>query len=287
MFDPKTNKFPYPEDTSKHYLPVHKDNGNVYDENYPYIDNSFWFRFKRGFIKFCIIIIMFPLTRIRMGLRIKGKENLKKNKKLLKNGAVSVGNHIHMWDFPCVMRALMPRRPNILVWDKNCSGENAFFVRMIGGIPIPTQSMRGAAKMTRQTLEFLNKGGWLHVCGEASMWEYYAPIRPFKHGAAYFSCEFNKPILPMAFSYRRPNWIRRKIFRQFACLTLSIGEPLYPDKKLDKKEQEIELTKRCHKEVCILAGINPNDNIYQPIFDKSKRIDYYTDTYGVGYKKSW
>ena len=185
------------------------------------------------------------------------------------------------------MKSLRPIRPYLLCWAPNISGENGKLVRLVGGIPIPENNFRATLVYVEQIRELLNSGGCLQIYPEGSMWEYYAPIRPFKHGAAYFSCKFNKPILPMAFSYRRPNWIRRKIFRQFACLTLSIGEPLYPDKKLDKKEQEIELTKRCHKEVCILAGINPNDNIYQPIFDKSKRIDYYTDTYGVGYKKSW
>ena len=38
-FDPKTNKFPYTELTDKHYLQVKKNNGLVFDENYPYIDN--------------------------------------------------------------------------------------------------------------------------------------------------------------------------------------------------------------------------------------------------------
>ena len=288
MFDPKTNKFPYPEDTATHYLAIHKDNGNVYDENYPYIDKSFWFRFKRAFIKFCIIIIMFPALRIRLGLKIKGKENLRKHKKEYKNGAVSICNHIHMWDFPCIMRALMPRRPNIIVWDKNCSGENAFFVRMIGGIPIPTQSMRGAAKMTRQTLEFLNDGGWLHVCGEASMWEFYAPIRPFKEGASYFAYKADKPLVPMAFSYREVGWIRKHIFKQIATITLNIGEPIYADKSLPKDEAIKKLTIEAHEKVCELAGFKKGENIYGPIYNEatSKRIDYYTKEYGVGYKGS-
>ena len=290
MFDPKTNKFPYPEDTATHYLPVNKDNGNVYDENYPYVDKTFWFRCKRAFIKFAIIIIMFPLLRIRLGLRIKGKKNLRKYKKLYKNGAVSVCNHIHMWDFPCVMRALMPRRPNIIVWDRNCSGENAFFVRMIGGIPIPTQSMRGAAKMTRQTLDFLiNDKGWLHVCGEASMWEFYAPIRPFKEGAAYFAYKADKPLVPMAFSYRECGWLRKKVFHQIAKITLNIGEPLFVNKELDKTEAIKDLTIRAHEAVCALAGWQKGENIYPPLYDEksSKRIDYYTTEYGKGYKGSW
>ena len=32
-FDPRTNKFPYPIDTDKHYLVVKKNDGTVFDEN--------------------------------------------------------------------------------------------------------------------------------------------------------------------------------------------------------------------------------------------------------------
>ena len=106
------------------------------------------------------------------------------------------------------------------------------------------------------------------------MWEYYAPIRPFKSGIGYFACQFEKPIVPMAFSYRKPNWIRRKIFRQIACFTLSIGEPLLADPTLPRKQREADLVKRCHEEVCRLAGIDPAKNLYPPIFEQTKRIDY-------------
>ena len=81
MFDPKTNKFPYPEDTASHYLIVKKDNGNVYDENYPYIDKSFWFRFKQFWARVVIVLIVNPMTYLRLGLRIKGRNNLQKKQK--------------------------------------------------------------------------------------------------------------------------------------------------------------------------------------------------------------
>ena len=118
------------------------------------------------------------------------------------------------------------------------------------------------------------------------MWEFYAPIRPFKLGASYYAIKCDKPILPLAFSYRKNGWLR-KLFKSLASFTLTIGEPIYPNKDLSFKESEADLTSRAHDEVCKLAGIDPNKNIYNKIYNNDKRIDYYTNEYGIGYKKSF
>ena len=91
----------------------------------------------------------------------------------------------------------------------------------------------------------------------------------------------------MAYTYREPGWIRKHIFHQIACFTLHIGEPLFADPDLGGREQREELTTRCHEAVCRLAGIDPARNPYPAIFDDSKRVDYYTTEYGIGYKGSW
>ncbi len=287
-YDPKTNKFPYTELTDQHYLHVKKNNGLVFDGNYPYVDTSKSFLFKRKLVRiFILTLVVYPVMSIRLGLRVKGRENLKKYKSVIKKGIVSVCNHVQMWDFLALTKAVRFHVPNILVWANNVRGENALAIRMMGGIPIPDDNLAGSIAMNRSVDKFLNNGGWLHVYSEGSMWEYYKPIRPFKRGAAYFAVKNDKPILPMAISYRRPNWIRRKIFKQIATFTVNIGEPIYPNKSLLLKEREKDLTIRSHEEVCRLAGIDPKDNVYGPIYDNSKRIDYYTDKYGVGYKKSW
>ena len=288
MFDPKTNKFPYPEDTGAHYLVVKKDNGNVYDENYPYIDESFGFKFKRFFVRFVCFLIVFPMTYIRLGLKVKGKDILKKNKKLLKQGAVSVCNHVHMWDFLGIMATLFPKKPKILSWERNVSGEQGSLVRLVGGIPIPEHNLRGFMAMSRSTIEFIQKGGWLHISAEGSMWEFYAPIRPFKEGAAFFAYKADRPIIPMAYSYREVKGVRKHIFHQIAKLTLNIGEPIFADKSLPQDEAIKKMTIEVHEAVCALAGFKKGENIYQPLYNKdtSKRIDYYTDKYGIGYKGS-
>lgn len=287
MFDPQTVKYPYPEDTDKHYLEVKKDDGTVFDKNYPYIDDSPAFRAKCRFIRIMLYAVVFPLTHIRMGLRIEGKENLRKHRDEIDKGIISCSNHVHMWDYLCIMNAVKPRRTRILSWAKNISGENGGLIRGVGGIPIPEGDIRATAVYLKTIRSYLNGGGWLHIYAEGSMWEYYMPIRPFKRGAAHLACRFDKPVLPLAFSYREPGWIRKNIFRQIAKLTLHIGEPIYADKALPEHEREIDLTRRCHAAVCRLAGIDPEKNIYEPVFNASKRIDYYADSYGIGYRGSW
>ena len=286
MFDPKTNRFPYPEDTDKHYLEVKKDRGIVFDENYPYIDKSARFRFVDFLYRVMLRMIVFPATRVRLGLKIEGRQNLKKYKDVLDGGFVSVCNHVHMWDYLGILCAMKPRKARILSWAPNINGENGTMIRHVGGIPIPEGSTKATIAYLRAIRDLLKGGGWMHIYAEGSMWEYYAPIRPFKPGAFYFAVEYDKPILPFAYTYREPGWFRRHILHQIATFTLHIGEPIARDPALPKKEQITDLTVRAHEAVCRMAGFDKGENLYPPVFDGGKRIDYYTDTYGVGYKGS-
>lgn len=286
MFDPQTNRYPYTEVTDRHYLKVCKNKGIVFDASYPYIDKSGWFRFKQKMIRILLNVIVFPVCRIRLGLKVEGRENLKKHKDVIDNGIISVCNHVHMWDYLGIMSAIRPHKPNILVWDANINGENGTAIRLVGGIPVPVKNIGGQRAELRAVSGLLSDHGWLHIYAEGSMWEYYAPIRPFKRGAALIAVSNDKPVLPLGYSYREPGWIRKNIFRQIATFTLHIGEPIYPDKTLSQKEREKDLTIRANKAVCSLVGIDPDKNIYEPVFDNSKRIDYYTTEYGVGYHGS-
>ena len=145
--------------------------------------------------------------------------------------------------------------------------------RLTGGIPFPSDNIHGAGSFMRAIKKMLGDGGWLHIYAEGSMWEYYKPIRPFKGGAGSLAVKTEKPILPLAFSYREPGFIRKKIFRQIALLDLHIGEPIFIDENIPTYERENDITKRAHDEVCRLAGIDPEENLYPPIFDNSKRVD--------------
>ena len=41
-----------------------------------------------------------------------------------------------------------------------------------------------------------------------------------------------------------------------------------------------------HKAISEMAGIDEASALYPPVFNNSKRVDYYTSRYGVNYKGS-
>ena len=281
MFDPKPTRYPYPEATDHHYMRIKKNNGLVLTEDYPYVDESFSFKFKQFWIRAVLIIIVFPLSYFKLGLRIKGRKNLRKYKEELRHGAITISNHVHKWDFIAINKALRYRMPRVIVWSNNVRSEDAFLIRMMGGIPVPDANLGAMVSFNKAVEKYLKNDGFLQIYPEGSMWEYYMPIRPFKRGAASIAIRNNKPVLPMAFSYRKPSKLRKFLFKMPACFTLTVGEPLYPDTSLDRREQEIDLTRRMHQAVVDLAGIK--ENLYEPVFNNSKRIDYYTKRYGLFY----
>ena len=274
-FDPKPTGYPFGEYTDMHYLVVKKNDGTVFDESYPYIDGSLRARTVRALFRILLVILAFPVMRIRLGLKIRGRENLRKHREELKGGVISCANHVHLWDYLAVSRAVFPFVPNVLVWAPNIRGENGKMMRSVGGIPVPEGSPKATAAMLSAVTGLIRGGGWLHIYPEGSMWEYYRPVRPFKRGVAYFACVTGRPVVPIGFSYRRPGWIRRTVFRQKALFTVEIGEPLLPDASLPRRERETDLLKRCHAAVCGLCGIGPSEDIYPPVFDRTRRVDYY------------
>ena len=273
MYNPHSTKYNYPEYTDQHYLVVKKNNGLVFDENYPYIDNSKGFRFKRWWVRVLLYLIVFPLSIPYMGLRIKGRKNLKKYKSELSNGAITVSNHVHMWDYIAIMKALRPKETRVLVWAPNIRGENGALARLVGGIPIPDGNLGGKVASNKAVEQYVKDGGILQIYAEGSMWECYPYIRPFHTGAFSLACRLNKPILPIGFSFRKPSWIRRHIFNQEVAITLKVGEPLYKDEALSESEQRIDLAKRCHNAVCLLSDVDPKENPYEEIFNKTKKLD--------------
>ena len=100
--------YTYPERSDEHMLVLKRTRELKLDKDYEYMPRGVWFRIKRALVACVLHLIVFPLTHLTHGLRIHGRKNLKKHKKELKHGAITISNHVFMWDYLCVLKAIRP-----------------------------------------------------------------------------------------------------------------------------------------------------------------------------------
>jgi len=265
--------FAYPERSDEHMITVKKKREIVFDENYPYLQKSAWFKIKRAFYWLLVNGIVHPLCRLSHGLRIYGRKNVRKHKKALKNGAISISNHVFMWDYLCVLRAIRPRLAYFPAWKDNLEGPNGGLIRLSGGIPIPTGNIRAMRKFNEAIEEVLESGKWLHFFPEGSLWFSYPDIRPLKKAVFKYAVKYDKPILPITMSFRPRRGIM-KLFGKRPLVDMHIGEPLFVDKSLPPKEAERKLHCEAYHVMQVMNGINPGD----PTYNTDQNIDNYKKT---------
>ena len=266
--------YKYPERSDEHMITVKHLRDTHFDENFQYLPKGFKHKVSRFLLKVCLYAVGFLVGTIRHGLRIHGRKQFKKNrKKYAKNGAITVCNHVFMWDYLCILKAIRPTLQYHPGWATNFEGPNAGFIRWVGGIPIPTNNMKAMLKFQRAMDEVLSSGNWLHFFPEGSMWFYYPDIRPFKKAVFRFAVKHNKPVFPLAFSFRPRKGITR-LFSKTPFVDLHIGEPIFPDTTLGDKEAIDKLHKEVYHAVQVLAGINPGD----PTYNTDQEIENYKKT---------
>jgi len=255
----------YPEQPDGHMVDVNPVRDVVVDENYPFIDKTFEFKIKNFLIYLGINSIVFLLCIIRYGLKIEGRKNLLKHRKLLKNGAMTICNHVQRWDFIFVALAVRIRRLFFPIWKEHLRGRDAGWIKHTGGIPIP-ESISTIKCFNRAFDEIHAKKIWMHAYPESTRFDYYVPIRPFKKGVFSMAHRYNLPIVPIAISYRKPhfpftviNSLReKKGDKKLPLITIRVGEPILFDENLDRKEAVQKIRKECHEAVVRLAGITDN-----------------------------
>ncbi len=212
------------------------------DENFPFCDDSLRYRFLNyisyGFILYFSLGIW---LRLSTGLRFKGRENLKKYKDVLKGGYITIANHTLPHDCESVLLAVgADHTTRIPMFQKNFETKNHFFLRVVGGVPIPPaeEGLSAMKKFNAAFDEFHRRGWSFHIFPEMAKWPYYTPLRPFQKGAFTMSYKYGMPILPCALTYRP----RTGIYRLFGkknepLVTCEIGEPIVPDTTKPRKEE--------------------------------------------------
>lgn len=228
----------------------------VVDENYPFLDKTFKFFIWHNFIYSVIFTVVFFLQHLRFGIRFEGLENIRRNKKLFKHGALTVCNHVYRWDFLAVVQAARHK-----IWfparAENLGGKDEGLIRAAGGIPV-AENFAGTKKFYAAFDELHSKNKWIHVFPEACRWPWYEPIRPFKRGAFEFAHRYDIPVIPMVLTFRKTDFFHRLIGIKNPLVTLHIGEPMMSDQSISVKKDSIRLRDAAHAKMCEMAGIIQN-----------------------------
>ncbi len=234
-----------------------------FDEHYPYLDDSWTYRFNLLWGYYIVIHIFLRLkVRIQMGLRIRGRGILKDYKQALAHGAITICNHVYRLDCPCVLIATKrTHNTRIPMFAPNFRTKDGFFMRLAGGVPIPdsTTNMSALKKFNEAFDEFNRRGWWMHIFPEACRWDFYKPLRPFQKGAFTMSYKYNKPLLPCVITFRERTGIYRLFGKKdMPLLTITIGEPILPDTTQPRKTEVERLREVAHNQMTKMAGISHN-----------------------------
>lgn len=265
--------YKYPDRSDAHMLVLKKTRDIELDENYDYMPHGFWFRVKRAAVAAVLHVVVFPLMHLTHGLRIYGRKNIKKHKKELKEGAITVSNHVFMWDYLCVLKAIRPHVSYFPAWKRNFESGFQPFMRILGGMPIPEGDIRSMLVFKRSMDEVVSSGRWLHVFAEGSLWYFYPDIRPLKPAVFTYAVKYNKPLIPISMSFR-PRRGFRKIFGKGPFVDLHIAEPLYADTELAPRDAVEKLRAECYRIMQEMNGIKPGD----PTYNEDQNIDRYIKT---------
>ena len=265
--------YEYPERSDEHMLVLKRTRAIELDENYEYMPRGVWFRIKRALVAAVLHLIVFPLTHLTHGLRIYGRENLKKHKDELKGGAITVSNHVFMWDYLCVLKAIRPHISYFPAWKINFESGFQPFMRILGGMPIPEGDIHAMIAFKHDLDEVVRSGRWLHMFPEGSLWYFYPDIRPMKIAVFDYAVKYHKPLIPISMSFRPRKGFRR-IFGKGPFVDLHVAEPIYADETLPPREAAEELRLRASRIMQQMNGVMPGD----PTYNEDQCIDNYRAT---------
>ena len=228
-----------------------------FDETYPYLDKSLTFRIWHFLIYLVTWLVAFPANWIRFGIKIEGREKIRRNRELFANGMMTVCNHVHRWDMICVLQAMRYRRVWIPMYAQPFRGKDGFLMKAIGGVAIP-EELSGLRAFDKAMDELHANKQWIHLFPESCSWRFYAPLRPFKTGAFNMAYRHGLPVVPLVISFRpRTGW--RKLFgKGEPLLTIHVGDPIVPDLTVPRKAEVARIRDLAHQTMPAMSSIVSN-----------------------------
>ncbi len=159
----------------------------------------------------------------------------------VKSGAIVTVNHFNPFDTFAVERTLHDAGIQKKVYKVIREGNYTNFPGKIGlyfkyDNTLPLSQLPETMEIFEEAVEtILEKGDFIIVCPEQSMWLNYKKPKPLKYGAFKWATLNNVPVIPTFITLRDKNSIEGDEAVEQAY-TINIGEPIYPDNALLPKE---------------------------------------------------
>ena len=179
------------------------------------------------------IPLLYLYSKVILNLKFK---NLKRFRQI-KGGAIIVSNHVHTLDSVFNSIATFPKRPIITAQPENFDLKIAgFFVHLLGARPTPRNPLETQIFFNKLS-NYARKGRYIHMFPEGELIEKDTNIREFKRGAFKLAIQSSCAIIPIKIEFDKSKtliWNRNRI-------TLKVGQPIYPDLTINKKESLTKL----------------------------------------------
>jgi glycosyltransferase involved in cell wall biosynthesis/1-acyl-sn-glycerol-3-phosphate acyltransferase len=168
------------------------------------------------------IPILFLWTRLVLGVRVEGTENLRGL-----SGAVTICNHVHLLDGALVGIAMFPRKVAVPTLVSNLHGLfPGALVNLLGGLPIPAKPSDMKLFFDEMQMRLL-MGEMVLFFPEGHLEPYNTQLRDFKSGAFHLAAKARTPVIPLAILFVPPKGVYR-LLRRKPVMHLKIGKPIYP-----------------------------------------------------------
>ena len=175
---------------------------------------------------------------------IKGIENLSK----VETGAIVTCNHFNPFDCFTIEKVFRlsgqakTKRLHKVIREGNYTnfpGFYGFLFRNCDTLPL-SSNKRTMVEFMKAVDTLLQKGDFILIYPEQSMWWNYRKPKPLKHGAFKMATRNNVPVIPIFITMNDSNIIGDDGF-PIQEYTVNISEPIYPDENLSQRENTEEM----------------------------------------------
>ncbi|MEG1804295.1 MAG: lysophospholipid acyltransferase family protein [Clostridia bacterium] len=192
----------------------------------------------------------------KFNVKVEGAENFKK----VDGGAIITSNHFSQFENICVYNAVLESKVNkrlnfvIREGNYNMPGSVGYMLKYYYTLPL-SSNIHTMRNFNSAFTELLNRGQYILVYPEQSMWWNYRKPKPFKRGAFLYAVKNNVPVIPCFTTLTTVDGVDEFGFPN-QNYTIHVMPPIYPNSKLterenveDMLEQNFSLVKAKYEEV--------------------------------------